>query len=93
MWFKSCGHWGVVQHGVIALLGFGRRDVADRREEPAVVKPVHPFECGVLNSFKGSPRSSPVDDLGLVKTVDRLGQGVVVAVANAADRWFDPGLG
>ncbi len=37
--------------------------------------------------------TSPVDDLGLVKTVDRLGQDIVVAVANAADRWFDPGLG
>jgi len=34
-----------------------------------------------------------VDDLGLVKAVDRLGQSVVVAVADAADRRFDPGLG
>lgn len=67
--FKLCGHWDFVQRGVIALLGFGRRDVADRREETAVVKPVYPFECSILNSFKGSPRSSPVDDLGLVKTV------------------------
>ena len=34
-----------------------------------------------------------MDDLGLVKAVDRFGQGVVVAVANTADRWFDPGFG
>jgi len=34
-----------------------------------------------------------VDDLGLVKTVDGLGEGVVVAVADTADRRLDPGLG
>ena len=34
-----------------------------------------------------------MDDLGLVETVDRFGQGVVVAVADAADRRLDPGLG
>jgi hypothetical protein len=26
------------------LLGFGRRDVADRLQEPLVVEPVHPFQ-------------------------------------------------
>jgi hypothetical protein len=35
----------------------------------------------------------PMDDLGLVEAVDGLGQGVVVAVADAADRGFDPALG
>jgi hypothetical protein len=34
-----------------------------------------------------------VDHLGLVKTVDRLGQGVVIAVADTPDRWLDPDLG
>lgn len=34
-----------------------------------------------------------MDGLGLVKTVDHLGQGVVTAVANNADRWFNPSLG
>ena len=34
-----------------------------------------------------------MDELGLVKAIDRLGQSVVVAVADAADRGFDPGLG
>jgi hypothetical protein len=28
-WFKLCRHGGAFQHGVVALLGFGRRDVAD----------------------------------------------------------------
>lgn len=34
-----------------------------------------------------------MDNLGLVKTVDRLRQGVVIAVANTPDGWLDPGLG
>ena len=34
-----------------------------------------------------------MDDLGLVKTVDRFRQGIVIAVANTADRRLDPGLG
>ena len=34
-----------------------------------------------------------MDHLGLVEAVDRLGQGVVVAVADAADRGLDAGLG
>lgn len=34
-----------------------------------------------------------MDDLGLVKTVDGLCEGVVVAVADAADRRLDAGLG
>jgi hypothetical protein len=42
---------------------------------------------------KGSPWSAPMDHLGLVKAVDRLGQGVVIAVADTADRRLDPGLG
>lgn len=33
-----------------------------------------------------------MDDLGLVKTVDRFGQGVVVAVANAPERRLNSGL-
>src|SRR3546814_11706159 len=76
---KLCGHGSVVQHGVVTFLGFSRWDIPDGREEPAVVEPVHPFERGIFNGLKGSPRTSPVDYLGLVKAVDRLGQGVVVA--------------
>jgi hypothetical protein len=30
---------------------------------------------------------------GFVKAVDRLGQSIVIAVANAADRWLDAGFG
>ena len=34
-----------------------------------------------------------MDDLGLVKTVDGLGEGVVVAVADATNRRLDAGFG
>jgi hypothetical protein len=34
-----------------------------------------------------------MDDLGLVETVDRFGQGIVVAVANAAHGGFKASLG
>jgi hypothetical protein len=34
-----------------------------------------------------------VDHLGLVEAIDGLGQGVVVAVADAADGRLDPGFG
>lgn len=34
-----------------------------------------------------------MDDLGLRESVDRLGQGVVVTVTDAADRGLDPCLG
>ena len=58
-----------------------------------MVEPVDPSQRGELDSFERPPWSSPVDDFGLVKAIDRLGQSVVIAIADAADRWFDPGFG
>ena len=43
-------------------------------QQPAMVEPVDPFERGVFDGFKAAPRSTPVDHLGLVEAVDRLGQ-------------------
>lgn len=37
------------------LLGLGRRDVADRLEDAAVVKPVDPFEGRLFHGVKRSP--------------------------------------
>ena len=48
---------------------------------------------GVFDGLERSPRAAPVDRLGLVEAVDRFGQRVVVAVADAADRRIDPGFG
>ena len=58
-----------------------------------MIEPVDPLKRGVLDGFEAAPWSTAMDDLGLVKAVDRLGQSVVVAVADAADRGLDPGLG
>ena len=57
-----------------------------------MVEPADPFEGGQFDGFAGWPAPA-VDHLGLVQAVDRLGQGVVVAVALAADGGLDAGLG
>ena len=91
--FKLCGHGRVVQHGVVALFCFGGWDVADGLQQSPVVEPVDPFERGVLDRFKRSPRSASVDHLGLVEPVDRLGERIVVGIADTADGRLDAGLG
>ena len=83
---------GSFQHGVVALLGFGRRDVADGLQEPPVVEPVHPFQRRELDGFERPPRSAPMDDLGLVEAIDRFGESVVVGIADAANRRLDARL-
>ena len=87
------GHGCVVQHGEVAFLGFGRRDEADGLQKPAIVEPVHPLEGCALDGLEVAPRSASMDDLGLVETVDRFGEGVVVRVADAADGGLDFGFG
>ena len=71
------------------MFGFGRRDVADGLQEPVVVEPVHPFQRCELDGLERSPRTAPMDDLGFIETIDRLGESVVVTVADAANRWPD----
>jgi hypothetical protein len=51
IWFESRRHGRLFQHGVVAFLGFGRRDVADGLQEPPVVEPVHPFQRRELDGF------------------------------------------
>lgn len=87
--FKLCGHVWCVQHGVIVLLGFGRRDVSDGLEKPSMVEPVDPFEGGEFNSFKVAPGTASMNDLGLVEAVYRFGEGIVVTVADASDGRLD----
>jgi hypothetical protein len=70
-------------------LGFCGRDVPDRLKETAVVEPVHPFEGGVFDGFVAAPRAASVDDFGFEEAVDRLGERVVIAVADAAHGRFD----
>ena len=56
----------------------------DELKQSAVVEAVNPFEGCLFDSFEVAPRTTMVDDLCFEQTVDRLGQGVVIAVADAA---------
>jgi hypothetical protein len=50
-----------------------------------VVEPVDPFQRGKLDRFHGSPWSAPLDHLGFIEAVDRLGEGIVIRIPDAAD--------
>lgn len=46
-----------------------------------MVEPADPFQSDEFHRFEAPPWPAPMDDLGLVETVDRFGEGVVVAMA------------
>ena len=57
-----------------------------------MIEPVDPFQGCELHGFEVSPRASPVNDLGLVESVDGFGQGVVVGISDATNERFDAGF-
>ena len=85
MAWKLRRHRDGLKRGVEGCFGFGRRDVADRLEKPAVVVPVDPLERGILDGLERPPWSSPVNHLGFEQAVDGFSEGVVVTVSYAAD--------
>lgn len=78
---------------VVGGFEFGGRDVPAFFVEPPVVEPVDVFEGGDLDLLGGVPGSAGLDQLGLEQADDRLGEGVVVGVADGPDRSADPGCG
>ena len=74
---------------MVATLGFCGRDIADWCQQASVIEPFYPFQRGEFHGLEAVPRPAAVNDLGLVKPVDGLGERVVVAVADAADRGFN----
>src|SRR5688500_14528422 len=84
---------GRLQLSAAARFGLGGRYVADRLEQTTMVEPVDPREGGELDSLHTAPGPAPADQLSLEQAVDRLGEGVVVRVADAADGGRDAGLG
>ncbi len=66
---------------IVQRFELSRRNVSDRFEQSSVIEPVDPFEGRELNFFKVAPRAVAPDDLGLEEPEDRLGQGVVVGIA------------
>ena len=67
--------------------------MSDALQEPPVIEPVDPFERGVFDGIEGLPWSAPMNEFGLEQTDNRLGQCVVVTVANTADRGLQTRLG
>jgi hypothetical protein len=63
---------------VIGSLQFDGWYVAAVFVEAAVVEPVDPFRGGQLYFLDGPPGLAWFDQLGLVQSVDRLGQRVVI---------------
>ena len=62
-------------------------DVPNGFKQAMVVEPRCPFERGELHCFLYFPEQrTAIDSLGLVESIDGLGQGVVVAVVFAAYR-------
>jgi hypothetical protein len=75
---------------IVGGLEFSRWDVADLTVEAAVVEPVDVAQGGELQLVEGAPGPVASDELGLVQPDGRLGQAVVVAVTDAADRGAAP---
>ena len=53
---------------------FGWRDVADGLQQPVVVEPTDPFQCGQFDRLECLPRPTSMNQLGPVQPVDRLGR-------------------
>ena len=71
--FESCDHIEGLVGCMVVGLGFSGWDMSDRAEQVMVLEPVHPAQG---RHFPPLTRSV-LDDLGLVKAVDRLGQGAL----------------
>ena len=77
---------------MIARFRLGGRHVADGLEQATGVEPSEPLERGRSLRLRRTAWAPPLDHLGLDQAVDGLREGVVVAVADAADRGLDAGL-
>jgi hypothetical protein len=66
----------------VVRFGLGRRDVADGLQPAMVVEPRNPFKGDQLDRLAGLPGPAPVDDLDLLRPVDRFGQRVVGSALN-----------
>jgi hypothetical protein len=76
---------------VVGGFEFSGRDVAAVLVG-AVIVPVDPFGGGQLHFVNRAPRFAWFDQFGLVETVDRLSEGVIVGAADRPDRGLDAGF-
>ena len=75
---------------VVRLFGLDGCEVVAVFVGAAVVEPVHPFGGGDLEVVDALPWPSRLDQLGLVKAVDRFGECVVIGQADGAGRGLIP---
>ena len=87
--FESRRHGDVSRHGRVALLSFSRRDVPVGSSSRRLLN--QSTHSSVANSTASIVRHGPRrwDRLGLVEAIDGFREGIVVTVANTADRWLD----
>jgi hypothetical protein len=78
---------------MVTSLVFGRRHVAKRFEQSAVIEPVHPCQCCELHGLERPPRSFPTDHFRFEEPDDRFRERFIVAVASTADRRLNAGVG
>ena len=78
---------------VVLLLELRRGKIAQRFQDALRVAPGDPIQCRVLHFIKALPRPPAMDHLRLKNADDRLGQRVIVRIANAADRRRGAGVG
>lgn len=57
----------------------------DGLQESAIVEPVDPDEGSIFDGIHRLPWALSMDDPSLIQTIDRLSQGIVVRVPDAAD--------
>tara|TARA_R110000796_G_scaffold213389_1_gene329517 strand:+ start:101 stop:484 length:384 start_codon:yes stop_codon:yes gene_type:complete len=91
--FISRDHIEHVALCIEVVFGLDWRDIYDGAKQVPVVEPIDPAEGGHFQVLHVAPRSLAVDQLSFVEAVNRFGEGVVVAVTDAADRLFDVSFG
>ena len=90
IWFKLRDYFGDFHSRVEVSLRLRRRNISNGLEQAPVVEPIDPFERCVFDGFNGAPRSASMDELRFEEAVDGFRQSVVIAVADAADRFVHP---
>ena len=78
---------------IVVLFRLGWRDVSDGAKQAPVVEPIDPAEGGHFQILHVAPRALTMNQLGFVETVYSFGEGIVVRIPDAADRWFNACFG
>ena len=79
-----------VRYGMVQLLDVGAAATGRVQEGATAVDHGH---IKTLDVFQRAPRPTPMDHFSFVEPIDRLGERIVVAVTDAADRWHEASLG